>query len=107
MGEKIEHIFYSLLPLILIIFVSWFFSFLGSRVKKQAEQAPHPAKPETDRDAVHLFSDEDDVMESPQQARQFPGLSAPPAESGTTLRQPASAGPQIVPKPIEPKWWGA
>ncbi len=107
MGEKIEHILYSLLPLILIIFVSWFFSFLGSRVKKQTEQAPFPLKTETDRDAVHLFLDEDEVMESPKPAQPFPGLPAPPAGSGPPLWQPQPAGPQVTPKPIEPKWWGA
>ena len=32
----IENILYSLVPLILIIVFSWLFSFLGSRMKKQA-----------------------------------------------------------------------
>ncbi len=107
MGEKVQHILYSLLPLILIIFVSWFFSFLGSRVKKQTEQTSYPATAETESDTMHMVFDEDEEMESPRPAPGFLGLPMPPTESDATLWRPQPTGPQITPKPIEPKWWGA
>ena len=107
MGEKVEHILYSLLPLILIIFVSWFFSFLGSRVKKQTEQAPQRPTAGPSEDSVDVFLGNDEVVESPRPAQPFPGLPVPPAGSGPNLRQPQPTSPQLTPRPIEPKWWGA
>jgi hypothetical protein len=107
MGEKMENILYSLLPLILIIFVSWFFSFLGSRVKKHTEQATQNQGTEPEREAAHLFFDKEEAMESPKPAQHIPGLSVPISGDRSTLMQPQSASPQVSPKPIKPKWWGA
>jgi hypothetical protein len=108
MAEEIEHVLYKLLPLILIIFVSWFFSFLGSRVKKQTQQAPEPQKTEGDREAAQLLFDEEEAMEPPKPAQSTFGLPLPAQGAATPAPMlPQASGPLVTPKPIKPKWWGA
>ncbi len=104
----------SALPVILIVFISWLFSFLGSKYKKTqpGSQAQAPAaKPKDEGDLLEKkileFFGVADEVEKARQEQQTPGKpvnSAPPTRYGTS-RMPE--GPVTTPKPIEPKWWGA
>jgi len=103
--DNLENILKSLLPLIIIIVVSWLFSSLGSRLKKQGGTGQ-----DEDRPAEKIF---DFLTQTKEEAVQ--------PENDTTEGRPADAvrpiakswpgypagGPQVTPKPIKPKWWGA
>jgi Na+/H+ antiporter NhaC len=111
MGEKFDNILYSILPLILIVGISWFFSFLGAKARKQTQQAPGQPLPEThtqpEKDPMELFFGIDNDMESPKVSQPNQEQPIPGIPSDTTLGRLLAPEPQITPKPIEPKWWGA
>jgi hypothetical protein len=107
MGEKVDSILYSLLPLILIVAVSWFFSFLGAKAKQQTQQAPEQPHKQPAKDSMDLVFGESDDMESPVTSQRYPDHAAPTADSGATLWRQQGHQPEVTPEPIKPKWWGA
>jgi hypothetical protein len=108
--EKIENILYSIVPLILIILFSWLFSFLGSKMRKQQ---PDEAVPEQEKGRdfrlIDLLTDQTeppqttDSRTAPLDWRGAEPGSRPPVQQSPTI----PAGPQVTPRPIRPKWWGA
>lgn len=105
----IEKLIYSVIPLVLIIFFSWLFSVMGSRMKKQAEEgSPGVAKSPGDQ-LLDLFGKVDDekIVVNGEKPFSIQTDSAQPIGSTAwgTYRDPQV--PVVTPKPITPKWWGA
>ncbi len=112
----IDKLWPSILPIVLIVVISWLFSFLGSRLKKQEPGArPQPAgaqaqaKPQEDlleKKILEFFgvTEEAQPAKREQQTPGTPMRDVPPTRFGTP-RTPQ--GPVATPEPIEPKWWGA
>jgi hypothetical protein len=107
MSGKFENILYNIAPLILIIAVSWFFSFLASKARKQTGQPDRPQPQENRGGLADVFFEEDDGRKPEASAPVRGPSSMPPVELGERARQPRSVGPQVTAKPIKPKWWGA
>ncbi|MEW6347915.1 MAG: hypothetical protein AB1646_02540 [Thermodesulfobacteriota bacterium] len=110
----VDKLWPSILPIVLIVVVSWLFSFLGSKYKKKDQDARPDAaraqaKPDEDlleKKILEFFGVAEEV-EKARQAEQTPGQpmsDIPPTRFGAP-RTPQ--GPVTTPKPIEPKWWGA
>lgn len=108
--EKIENILYSVVPLLLIILFSWLFSFLSSRMRKQQ---PEEAVPGQEKASDHRLLDllTDQIEPSPpgeprsmplDWTKPVPGPVQPVPKTPTI-----PGGPQVTPRPIRPKWWGA
>ncbi|HTY25906.1 MAG TPA: hypothetical protein VMC85_22445 [Desulfomonilaceae bacterium] len=105
--DKLENVLYSLLPLVLIILVSWLFSFLGSRMKKQAQLGTAATRPETEEDFPDFLSE---LPAEPTRMTQPPTGGRPySAPAGITIWTPGmgSSGPRVTAEPIKPKMWGA
>jgi hypothetical protein len=109
MGEKGDNFLYGILPLILIIAVSWFFSFLSAKARKQTQQDPRQPQTQTqpEKDALELFFGADEDAEFRKSSQRLPEQAVPRADPGTTLGKPHAPDARVTPKPIEPKWWGA
>jgi len=105
MTESIENLLYSLIPLLLIIAASWFFSFLGPRKKpKTSDELPGTAPKSVDQ-LFDLFPQgEEEVREAPGTAR--PGDVRDARQIAWPSKMPMK-GPEPTPKPITPKMWGA
>jgi len=104
-----EKLIYSVIPLVLIIFFSWLFSVMGSRMKKQAEEeSPGVAKSPGDQ-LLDLFGKVDDEKIVVSDERGTPGQTGGIPGSWSSewgmYRDPQA--PRVSPKPITPKWWGA
>lgn len=105
--ENITNILYSLLPLIVIILLSWLFSQMGAKAKKRTENAQKES-PSTAGDQIM------DILLGKGEADRFPTRAQdriPSRDSSITadawdVQKPVS-GPEPTPKPITPKWWGA
>jgi hypothetical protein len=103
--ENMDNLLYSLIPLVLVIVLSWLFSFLGSRRKRQAEGTESVATTRSGDQFFDLFPvREDELHEEPE---------IPRPDDVRTIRDAAwppnipTRGPEPAPKPITPKWWGA
>jgi len=121
MPENLKDILYSLLPLILIIFISWFFSFLGPKLKKQLEEGAKTGTGESRNDLMEILLGQSAAKgagppaETPQPRSEMPGpgLSMPgptaplPGPTAAPMPMPRYTGPIVTPDPIKPKWWGA
>ena len=107
MAAKSDDLLYSLLPLILIIGVSWFFSFISSRIRKGPQQEADERISQIERDPMKVLFEIDSDAESPKPLQRSPAQAVPGKDSGITLWKPPEPGMQVTPKPIEPKWWGA
>ncbi|MBI5569989.1 MAG: hypothetical protein HY914_08600 [Desulfomonile tiedjei] len=121
MPENLKDILYSLLPLILIIFISWFFSFLGPKMKKQIEEGTKAGNGESRNELLEIFLGQGSAKgagppaESPEPRSEMPGpgLSMPgsgvpaPGDKAAPMPLPRYTGPPVTPEPIKPKWWGA
>jgi hypothetical protein len=110
MEEKIGNILYSLIPLILIIVFSWLFSRLGSKMRKQGQEDEPVGEKNREFQLMDLFAQDKEGL-GPT-AAQYPGMEPLPPEymqPDPRARMPRAdgGGPQVTPKPIEPKWWGA
>jgi len=108
MEEKVGNILYSLIPLILIIIFSWLFSRLGSKMRKQGQEAEAAGQQDREFQLIELFAQDKEAPGST--AAQYPGTEPQPHElmqPDLRARMPRAGGPPVTPKPIEPKWWGA
>jgi hypothetical protein len=106
--EKIENILYSLAPLIIIIFLSWLFSYMGSRARRQAASAPKESESQSgDRIMEMLMGKQVDEMPSDRRDEVAGPRPAPSTSMGGWNNQRLPSGPEPTPKPIKPRWWGA
>ena len=105
--DNLENILYSLLPLVLIIVFSWLFSFLGSRMKKQAGSAGNSTtRSEQGEGLFDILAGRSGEQPSASQ----PGVEdLPPLPSGATTWAPQRGlnPPPATANPIKPKMWGA
>jgi hypothetical protein len=105
----VEKVLYSLIPLILIIFFSWLFSFMGSRMKKQTDQAGVSSTENDDDRLMDLLTGhaDDDLLVVPGTEGQERSRETVEVDSSDwgTHRDPQA--PRVTPDPIRPKWWGA
>ncbi|MEJ2717255.1 MAG: hypothetical protein P8182_08965, partial [Deltaproteobacteria bacterium] len=103
-------VLYSLVPLILIIFFSWLFSFMGSRMKKQTDRTDVSSTENDDDGRLIDFltghADDDLLMvpggEGPERPKETVEVDS---SDWRTYRDPRA--PRVTPDPIRPKWWGA
>jgi hypothetical protein len=107
MSDKIESILRSLAPLILIVVVSWLFSLFSSKLKKPTDQTGEEAKPETGKQLMDIFFQQEEVKPGGRPGELRDPAPVPPPESGWRTRPPEPGGPSVTPKPIKPRWWGA
>ncbi len=108
--EKIENILYSIVPLILIVLFSWLFSFLGSKMRKQQPDEAVPGQEKSsDYPLIDLLTGQSEAPQ-PAESKATPlnWTSAGPSAGQPVQRIPTiPGGPQVTPRPIRPKWWGA
>jgi len=109
MGD-IKNVLYSLIPLILIIIFSWLFGLLGSKMKKPTEETEVSLKrgPEDQPlDILSAIKEAAGQAPAPQGALKISDRTATPIERGAWGTGTGPGGPNVTPKPITPKWWGA
>lgn len=106
--DNLENIIYSLLPLILILVLSWLFSSLGSRTRKQVQEKEGLSGPLSGEQILDVLSSKrvettskpgDVNMGFPEEIRL--------QEAEPWMKQRHSGSTEVTPKPIKPKWWGA
>jgi len=105
--ENITNILYSLLPLVVIIFLSWLFSQMGAKAKKRAEsgQKEPPSLPGDHIMDILLGKGGTDDAQA-RAPENLPGRSSGTSIETWNVNKPVS-GPEPTPKAIRPKWWGA
>lgn len=106
--DKMENILYSLVPLIIIILISWAFSFLGSKRRGQQTSAETETQA-TPRDQFLEFLTEGDEQEERLIVRRDEAGSkvGPHVDLSAWAPNVPTGGPKVTPDPIKPKWWGA
>jgi hypothetical protein len=105
--EKADNILYSIIPLILIIVLSWLFSFLGSKKRKETEGAENSSGMRVADQFFDFVAKGEERQEVPREGPPEWAEVRDRSPDTPWIRQPAMRGPQISAKPIEPKWWGA
>uniref|UniRef100_A0A7C4AQP0 Uncharacterized protein n=1 Tax=Desulfomonile tiedjei TaxID=2358 RepID=A0A7C4AQP0_9BACT len=105
--DNITNVLYSLLPLIIIIFLSWLFSQMGAKAKRRADTAQKEA-PSLPGDQIMdiLLGKGAATKDQAPQATESPAGSSSMTVESWDIQRPASR-PEPTPKPITPKWWGA
>jgi hypothetical protein len=103
--EKIDNLLYSLIPLIVIILLSWLFSYLGSRRRKETEGEETSGTRAGDQ--FFDFFDRSEEEETPTGATVGRPEVREEFGGGVWSDHPALRGPEVTAKPIKPKWWGA
>jgi hypothetical protein len=106
--DKMENILYSLIPLIIIILISWAFSFLGSKRRGRQDSAETETQTTPGDQFLDFISEEDDEDEK-LIVRSDDGRSStgPHVDLDVWAPDVPTGGPEVTPKPIKPKWWGA
>ncbi len=106
--DKMDNILYSLIPVVIIILISWAFSFLGSK-KRQQSDASETETQKTPRDQFADFlSNEDEKDEEIVVRHDMSGdRTGYHVDAGEWAPDIPAGGPEVTPKPIKPKWWGA
>jgi len=98
-----ENILKSILPLIIIIVVSWLISSLGSRLKKQNGTI----QGEDQLAEKNIF----DFLSETKEEAALPENDTRKADVGTAAGKSwpgyPTGGPPVTANPIKPKWWGA
>lgn len=106
--DSLQNIIYSLIPLILILVLSWLFGSFGSKTRKQVPDHPQSSSPQPGDQIFNLISSRRDEKELlPQRA--VPTMPDPITREdsdGWSRLQSSVPGP-VTPEPIKPKWWGA
>lgn len=118
---EIEKLIYSIIPLVLIIFFSWLFSVMGSRMKRQMEEegpgvvkipgvppGAGVAKSSGDplMDLFGRLGDEKIVVTEEQETSPRTGGMPQSGSSQWGMYRDPQA-PRVSSEPITPKWWGA
>ncbi|MGC8907703.1 MAG: hypothetical protein ACP5M0_09705 [Desulfomonilaceae bacterium] len=105
--ENITNVLYSLLPLIIIIFLSWLFSQMGAKAKRRTETAEKeaPSLPGDQIMDILLGKGPSTKDQAPHPTESPAGSSSMTVESWDVQRPVSRSEP--TPKPITPKWWGA
>ncbi len=108
--KEFEKLIPSLIPIILIIVVSWVFSFLAAKMRKQqqpANESQSTGRGENPLTALLNIGKGDDFFPSGQGGPNVrPGQQAPvDMADWRSYRDPQA--PRITSDPIKPKWWGA
>jgi hypothetical protein len=106
--DSLENIIYSLIPLILILLLSWLFGSLGSKARKQVPEGQKSSSPLPGDRIFDLISSKREEKELfPERAvAKVPDQIAPDGTDGWPRLQSPVPGP-VTPEPIRPKWWGA
>ncbi len=106
--DKMENILYSLIPLIIIILISWAFSFLGSKRRQSSDNAEVETQ-RTPRDQFLDFLSEEHAEDEEMIARQEASSTrtGPHVDLEVWAPDVPAGGPEVTPDPIKPKWWGA
>lgn len=105
--KNLDNILYSLIPLILILVLSWLFSFLGSKKRKETEDAENSASTRVADQLFDFFAQDREREEVQQEGPSQRADVRQGSQDSLWTGQSVMRGPQISPKPIEPKWWGA
>lgn len=106
---ELKDVLWTLLPLIMLIVVSWILSFLGSKVAKKSQEQQRLQGEAHGDSSEELFVDvEEEELFEPSRSERPEGAGyadqGQPAEWGTV--QPDEP-PPMTPEPIKPRWWGA
>lgn len=122
--EKIQSILWSLVPLILIVVLSWLFSVLGAKKKQEAAGSEDSGGVRAGDQFFDFFNQgerrDEPLDDRPTSMAGIDPRSGAPETShseilaGLTGQYPvadhparALQGPEVTAKPIKPKWWGA
>ena len=106
---ELDDILWTLLPLIMLIVVSWVLSFLGSRVTKKRQEEEMLAGETEQGGSGELFmnlGDEELFEPSPTEQPSGPARTRRVRSEEWDPLQ-GTEPPPITPEPIKPKWWGA
>jgi hypothetical protein len=106
--DSLENIIYSLIPLILILVLSWLFGSFGSKTRKQEGERQKPSSPLPGEQLLDLISSkrgEKELLPEGAGAKLPNEIAHEDTDDWNRLR---SGAPGVVtPEPIKPKWWGA
>ncbi len=109
--DDIKNVLYSLIPLILIIVFSWLFGILGGKMKKPPEETDVSLNRGPEDQPFDILSAireaAADQGPAPQGGLKINDRTATPIERVAWGTGKGSGGPNVTPKPITPKWWGA
>jgi hypothetical protein len=108
---ELKDVLWTLLPLIMLIVVSWILSVLGSKVaKKSQEQEQLQGEAHGERSEELFIDVQDEELFEPSRSEPEQPAGAGHADQG----QPAEWGtvqpgepPPMTSEPIKPRWWGA
>lgn len=104
--EKTESIIYSLIPIVIIILISWAFSFLASRKQKQQDGSESESEMSPRTQFLQFLSDdEEDEEEMLAEQDMSRARAEQHADIDAWAPEVPTSGPEVTPKPIEPKWW--
>jgi hypothetical protein len=108
--KEFEKLIPSLVPIILIIVVSWVFSFLAAKMRKAQpqtdESAPADRREDLLGDFLNLGKGAETFPGSQQETAGRPG-AMPPTRVSDWRSYKGLEAPRITSAPIRPKWWGA
>ncbi len=105
--ENITNVLYSLLPLIVIIFLSWLFSQMGAKAKKRTETTEKGSPSLAGDQIMDILLGKGSTNKEPApQPTESPGGSPSMTVESWDVQRPVSTSAP-TPKPITPKWWGA
>lgn len=100
---------WKLLPLLVLIVVSWVLSFVGSRLakKRQQEQLMRGESPSEKSEEQFMDLEDEDLLE-PSSSERSAGSRRPEQGQPAEWDGVQGAHPEpLTPEPIRPKWWGA
>lgn len=105
----IEDVLWTLLPLVLLVVISWALSFLGSRVaNKTQEGMPVQDDGRDEQSTELLFDEEERELLGPSKPEPAERPQRPAYDEPSDFETPGVPGaPRVTPDPIRPKWWGA
>ncbi|MCX5860548.1 MAG: hypothetical protein NTW27_00260 [Deltaproteobacteria bacterium] len=106
--DNLENVIYSLIPLVLILLLSWLFSSMGSKAKKQLGERERTPAPLPGEQLLDLISGAKSGKESsPMEVITKPTNGFAQQTTDGWGRRRSSGASEVTPEPIKPKWWGA